>query len=208
MTLRILTAAGIAALALAAPAHAEGPALGEVTSVDGSSTAFAQVRVPHPVPLVSSDDHYLPRVRRSGHGRLYGVVLRQDAPGAKAPFSMMATSGDGDGDPPEHAFEQVTGESHEGPPVMPAGDYRLYVLADGKPVHAEIVLPGLEGTASVAPQIPVPQRIDALPRTDSGGPAAVFAGNGTLASKGLVIVRPHTTSDAELDRRTEVCTYG
>src|SRR3954452_17195417 len=209
MRLSPLLLAATAALLAAAPAYADWPALGASTTIEGSTTGFAEVRVPHAVSLAASDEDSVAHVRLQGTGRLYGVVLRQDDPSTDDPVELMETSGDGDGDPPVTPLWQVGGVPRNGAPVLPAGNYRLSLIADGKPVTAEITFPGLDGTLATAPEVPVPQHLEALPRFDSsGGPLAMFAGEAAPPSRALIVVRPHTTSDLEIDDRSEVCAYG
>src|SRR3954452_14832509 len=209
-------------LGLIAPgsARADWPSVAGTTTVSGSQTGYVTVRLPQPVsfPLPSSDENQGRglKTRLRGSGRLFGAIVREVAPGDDDPAQLMMTSGDGDGDPQETTLIPVSGsrkfqENAPPPPyTMPAGEYRLYLLADGAPVQADITFAGYAGAASFAPDVPVPQRLFAMPRVDGGmtPDVAQFGGEGDLGSRGLTIVRPHLSSDAEATARIEPCFFG
>jgi len=202
--------------------RADWPAVAGTTTLTGSRTGYVTVRLPQPIsfPLTSSSENDVPglKVRLRGSGRLYGAILREVAPGDDDPAQLMMTSGDGDGDPqdttliPVSGFPQFQGGPNAPPPeyTMPAGEYRLYLLADGAPVQADITFPGYDGAASFTPDVAVPQRLFEMPRVDGGvtPDVAEFAGEGALGSTGLAIVRPHVSSDAQATARIEPCFHG
>src|SRR5918997_6195544 len=78
--LSVLTAA--AALVVAAPASADWPALSGTTTIEGSKTGYTLLRVAQPITLDWGDLEF----DVEGKGRLYGAVLREQAPGKKQPF--------------------------------------------------------------------------------------------------------------------------
>src|SRR4051812_36389510 len=88
-------------LALFAPAsaHADWPSVAGTTTLTGSQTGYATVRLPQAVsfPLTSSDENAAPGLKVSlrGAGRLYGAMVREIAPGDDNPAQLMMTSGDG-----------------------------------------------------------------------------------------------------------------
>ena len=204
----------------ATAARADWPTVAGTTTLSGSATGYVTVRLPQPIsfPLAGSDENDQPglKVRLRGSGRLFGAIVREVAPGDDDPAQLMMTSGDGDGDPQDTTLIPVSGfpkfQQNAPPPpyTMPAGEYRLYLLADGAPVQADITFPGYAGAASFAPDVPVPQRLFAMPRVDGGmtPDVAEFGGEGDLGSRGLTIVRPHLSSDAEATARIEPCFFG
>src|SRR3954468_22008294 len=221
---RLRLPAVLVTLGLIAPgsARADWPSVAGTTTLSGSQTGYVTVRLPQPIsfPLTSSDENQGPglKIRLRGSGRLYGAIVREVAPGEDDPAQLMMTSGDGDGDPQEttlvavSGYPEVSGGENQPPPVytMPAGEYRLYLIADGKPVQADITFPGLSGALALSPDVPVPQRLFALPRVDGAATpdVAEFGGESTLASPGLTVIRPHVSSDAQATARIEPCFHG
>jgi hypothetical protein len=106
----------------------------------------------------------------------------------------------------------MSGEEEEPPKTvtMPAGLYRLYAIADGKPVRATLTLPGLSGTTTVEPHVPVAQTLFTLPRIDGTGPSNVstFGGEGTLHSDGLRALRLDVDERNSTRIDIEVCEFG
>src|SRR4051795_3528260 len=132
-------------LGLIAPgsARADWPSVTGTTTLSGSQTGYVTVRLPQPIsfPLTSSDENQGPglKIRLRGSGRLYGAIVREVAPGDDDPAQLIMTSGDGDGDAqdvtmvPVGGYPEVReGQTEQPPYTMPAGEYRLYLLADGK----------------------------------------------------------------------------
>ncbi|HEV2756983.1 MAG TPA: hypothetical protein VG318_14545, partial [Actinomycetota bacterium] len=210
--LLVLLATCAALLGAAGSARADWPAAAGTTVIEGNRTGFAFVRLAQPVK-VPLDEEYGLGLRLSGSGRLYGVALRQEVPTRGEPIMLVSTHGDGNGYEPSDRigpwgpFEEADFESGEY--VLPAGLYRLYVIADGAPVRAEIAFPGVDGTATFSLDVAVPYKLVDLPRVNSAGPALhTFAGESTLRSEGLVAVRSHVRSDSQVYVREDVCMYG
>lgn len=49
--------------------------------------------------------------------------------------------------------------------TLPAGDYRLYLIADGGPVTIRLRLNGLKGVTAVTPTVPATVDIESLKRS-------------------------------------------
>jgi hypothetical protein len=196
----------------AAPASADWPAAAGTTVIEGDRTGFAFVRLPQPVEVPMSEDEWGLGVELSGSGRFYGFALREESPSRDERVMVYGTHGDGDGFQMDRAFPEgppAPGDEEKGVFTLPAGLYRLYVFADGAPVRAEIGFPGLDGTATFAPEVPVPHVLMDLPRVNSAGPVLyTFAGASTLRTEGLAAVRMHVQSDSQVTEYETLCMYG
>ena len=189
-------------LMAAAPAHAAWPSLAGSTTIEGSKSGYATVRLDRPVEIDLFDGIPL---KISGAGRFYGVSLRQEGATAERGFSAMALYGDG-----MEAYEETRlspwigdeGFDEERETVtMPAGVYRLHVIADGKPVRATLSLP-LPGATSVTADVAVKQTLFTLPRIEGSGPSNVssFGGEATMDTEGMWALR------VDLDERNSTRT--
>src|SRR3712207_3307281 len=183
----VMLIACAALLGAAAPARADWPAAAGTTVIEGSRTGFAFVRLPQAVEVPMNEEYGLP-LTLSGGGRFYGVMLRRETPTREEPITLLSTHGDGNGyDPPDALYPWgpfTDADFDKGSYTLPAGLYRLYVIADGSPIRAQISFPGLEGSASFTPDVPVPQVLTNLARINSAGPFLyTFAGEHALRTE-------------------------
>lgn len=184
----------VAATASAVPATAKAtPALPTLKGVDvfaGSSSGTMLLRLSRPAVIHVND------LTISGRGRFYGLVLEQDAeiphavvtyvlgrychrPGCAGPTPW------GDG-------TQVTGDGPQ--ESMPAGVYRVYLIADHAPVRVTMRLRGLSGTGTFRPRLPVRSTI-VTPTPTQAEPASgplLFAAGSTrnnIGRRGAYVVQ-------------------
>lgn len=156
---RVLLAAGALLLAgfatpvTAAPSAA--PALAGTITVTGSRTASIPVRLTK--PLVIDRDAFRKTVRTTGAGRGVGFLLVQDGPDPIYIGSIRLSYCDKPGcvdKLPLNLLPTRTLQDDEGRLLLPAANYRLHVLADGKPTRTTFRLPGLSGSQALRPTKP------------------------------------------------------
>jgi hypothetical protein len=172
-------------MALAAPAHAAWPALAGTTTIEGSQTGYATVRLDRPLELDLFDG--IP-AQVSGGGRFHGAILRRDGGRGEGAFHALLLRGDGmeayEGDALSIWATDEEYESERDTKTMPAGLYRLYLIADGRPTSVRLTLP-LPGSTTVTPEVPVRQTLRDLERVDDtpGSNAAAFGGDAVSARR-------------------------
>lgn len=140
------------------------------TIISGSKTAATQVRLPRRVRIPRPRggwDGPFPDIALSGKGRIVGFYLTRrkvadfNLPyllsyrvrfcakrGCRSQRSYQFVYGKQGGPPDE------SGDSH-GDILLPAGNYLLYLIADGSPATIRLRLHGLAGTTSIRPSSPV-----------------------------------------------------
>jgi hypothetical protein len=186
----------------AGPAHAAWPSLAGSTTIEGSKSGYATVKLDRPVELDMWDGIPL---KISGGGRFYGVSLRQEGARGEKGFSAIALLGEGmesfESDRMSPWVSEEDFESERETVTLPAGLYRLHLIADGKPVRATLSLP-LSGSTSVTPNVPVRQTTFELPRIEGSGPRNIssFGGEATMGSEGMWALR------VDLDERNSTRT--
>jgi len=156
------------------------PDLAGHNTLTGSTSGALRVHLPAPTapPSVYGRD-----VQVTGDGRIAGFWLTQDVPardGATVIGWRIRPTG---------TWE--TGEALSPNTTLPAGDYVLYLLADGGPVTVTFDLPALTGTATLVPERSSSWRVDDL--TDHSTPTSageVFAAGDThsIGDRGGVLV--------------------
>lgn len=178
--LYLFAAAALAAATVTAPSSSAAPAapapaaVAGVTTVTGSKAAYVDVRVPRQAALRDPmfDEGRPSDVQISGDGRFVGFVLvSKDRKfvlyGGKIPEEFNKSK--------SFLRLHLGGEEVGQDVVVPAGDYRLYLLADGKPAKATLRLKGLTGTRALAPTRPADYQLT-VPEPDvETSPRAVFA---------------------------------
>jgi hypothetical protein len=212
MARRIALGAVLGVLLVAAPARATVvPELGAVTTVHANGPSWIPVQLKQPVRLDYSVGNGGAEAKVTGSGRVRGFALRLDADGPDQPGVGGFTYSD-DPRPPVAFLGDISHVDFQTPHFyydLPAGVYRLHVLADG-PATLELSLPGPgpgpditlttdQRSAYKATEMP---RLDTFPTTNM----AVWGAGVTLETFGLI--------DAELDidgldvfDRREICTY-
>jgi hypothetical protein len=202
-TTSILASIGLVALAGVAagtgPASARSPlervTLGGVNVISGDHIAGMSVHIPRPTSIegdsFSNDD-----VSYSGRGRIVGLVLVEEdtrlSKAAELVSVRWSFCGKPGCRPRGDDVEEITstsdwrGKRWE----IPAGDYRLYLVADGAPVDVTLRLKGLEGRTSLRPTDLVGGRIAAPSATVPDPAGHLFLGRArpvTMHAPGLLI---------------------
>jgi hypothetical protein len=185
-----------------APALADPPSLAGSTSIGGARTGYAEVVVPRDLRPLNEDQ---PSVALEGGGGFLGVVLRKLASG---PYDYpptfyalrVATSNDGG------ALLSVENGAGSDNATLPAGTYRLYLVAD-QPGQVTLTFPTLPpGSVVLSPDVATPFQSGVLQSRRNGGGVFSFGQTGTVFSQGLSFVR--ATVDAPPPGTTlELCQY-
>lgn len=189
----------VAAAALLAPAQASAqvPALEGVNRISGDRSGYLDVRIPDPVRM-SFDSRPLRNstfsIKSEGFA---GVMLRRLGVSdglatvvAAARFEPAMLCGDCEA-PVESLIVGMTGIEAQASADyswrIPAGDYRLYLLTDGRPADVRITLPG-RGSRVLHPEFgvenPVPEVVPLLSAT-AAGPFQGFGRSDLLGSRGV-----------------------
>jgi len=129
--------------------------LAGTTVLAGSTSGMSRVHLSQPVEI-SSFPFRNDFDKISSQGRIAGFVLKQDL--AKGGVEVLGLSLALCDKPPckerRLSFTQVWDPSERGFPekvTLPAGDYFLYLIADG-PTHVELSFPGLSGRGAMEPE--------------------------------------------------------
>lgn len=148
--------------------------LGRINVIEGTESGMVEVRVPREARFDLTLAAYRkagpnPGVEISGAGRAVGVALAPpgDAGGVRFDSRSFFLAGrfaecDRPGCDPEGVvnFQQpsVFRSAAKGDETgtLSAGVYRLFLLADGRPVKVRLVLDGLKGMTRIAPSAPAP----------------------------------------------------
>lgn len=158
----MLCLAALVAAALVAPAAARSPlervTLGGVNVVSGERLTGMPVHIPRPTSIeadpFSNDD-----VSYSGPGRIVGLALVEEGVPLRKAHEVVSVRWSFCGKPgcrpdPSDDTEITTSSDFRGKRwEIPAGDYMLYLIADGAPVEVTLRLAGLAGTTSLRPAI-------------------------------------------------------
>jgi hypothetical protein len=214
---RLAFAAAAALLGgLGGAATASAAGLAGTTTLSASASGYAPVHLDAPVNVqLCCDEKQDARVTVTGTGKVVGFMLRRDEDSGDAPgllgyrMDIWGYEGDDLWMEPIGRTETTDGEESWAA-TLPAGDYRLYVLADNSPVKVTLTIPGLGGTLDLTPAVTVPQKMGDLARHDSlpTTNAAVVGDVGTLSSRGLTLGSVFAFGDASAVQRFEFCTYG
>jgi hypothetical protein len=214
MARRTALGAVLAMLLIAAPATATVvPELGAMTKITSNGPGWAVFQLKQPVRFDLNAQEGQPAVNAKvkGSGRLVGFLLRHDGDAKSEPglFGFVFDEED------HNAYVEPTGElseaNFEGRHFwvdLPAGVYRLYVLAEG-PSSVELTLPGLGPAITVAADQPAAYksvetpRIDTFPTTNS----AVYGMGVDLATRGFVFTEVDAYTDASLVDHSDACEY-
>lgn len=148
------------------------PHLGRVSTFAASSTRSIVFEIPKPVPLKGFD------MWDEGDGRVHGWVLHQlNGPPNRRVMVDGATIGrcaarGCKAKPQGISFVGYWGVNKK----MPAGIYRLTVIADGAPVTVHVVASTLRGRMQAFPQTPVASEIlTSSVRMDAAGAKNVYS---------------------------------
>lgn len=147
-----LLLAGFVTPVTAAPAP---PALAGTITVTGSRTASVPVRLTK--PLAVDREALRKTVRTTGAGRAVGFLLVQEGPDPIYVGGIQLSYCDKPGcmdKQPLNILPTRAEQDDKGRMVLPAGNYRLHVIADGKPTRTTFRLPGLAGAQTMRPTKP------------------------------------------------------
>jgi hypothetical protein len=200
-----LAAALALATAPAGAAHAAAPArLAGTTVVTGSRAASMTVVLPRAATVrIATLTAHSDNVAVTGNGRVAGLDLRREDGGPTAPHLFAALT-NGCYAPRCAAREHIVTTFADRFPsspaggdltryTLPAGRYRLVLIADGVPVTVRLRLDGLGGTSTLRPATATGVTWDPLePNLDAGpAPATVaysaFAGALPVSDRGGVL---------------------
>lgn len=165
--------ASVGAVALG-PAPAQG-AVSTLMTVSGSRSAQAVVQLPTAARLSVDASRTSEQVVVSGSGPLVGVVLEQlDSAEPVTLMAFSASSCDDRGCATEEGFEYVSSTRPMPTPegvesvLLPAGRYRVVLVADGAPVTVRLELDGLQGPLEVQPRDATAVTVDEVPNQVGG----------------------------------------
>lgn len=143
------------------------PVLGRVNTFSGDTSASMLVRLPADVPITNERDL---RGRFEGGGRIIAYVLVKegwDGPSRRRP--MIVGQRVGQCAEVGCASQSLVGGGvtawgvkRDGAWEMPAGVYRLYLVADGAPVEMKLTIASLEGETTLTPKGPARAEIVSL----------------------------------------------
>lgn len=230
--MRMLRTAGAASAAVLSILSVVGPADGAqaavgpvdleaVTVVSATASGYADVRLPRPVVMTRSASFTSPAISVTGSGRIVGIVLRRiqspDAPPATVLGLSMGNCASR-GCRPQAPFTRADFVSIDGPTGtppgasqqqfrLPAGVYRLFVIADGGRVDVTLRFRELSGSrrlhvtaasqvtlAAVDSDLPAPPSAQAA---FSGGMTASFpTGSGLMMFMQDYVRSPHVAHEA------------
>ena len=154
MSFRVLLVPLLAA-ALGAPPAVAAPArtsLGGTVRVTGSRTTVVEVRLPKAVDISSFQAPKGSSI--TGSGRVVGLMLLDAKLGTRAVSYLRYgfCTAPGCTSPLAHNWFLARGDGPTKPvATIPAGDYRLVLVTDGRPVTVVLKLPGLKGTSNLRP---------------------------------------------------------
>lgn len=140
------------------------PVLGASNVIRGSSTRAMPVRLDQDAAISLKFLNGNPDIQVRGSGRLTGFVLtRADIGNPERPTLAAIRTSLCTKRKCESAFNVTLyeggGIAQTDKGSLPAGDYLLYLIADGKPVRVELKLPGLEGSTHLGPSQDVASEI-------------------------------------------------
>lgn len=209
---RMLAVAALVWLAAVAPggsttpdaSAADKPTTATLTrrvTLSGSKTAYVRVRVPKGVKFVNPGLY--PKSFATGKGRYLGFVLTDDKRGGvRIQGGQQTGSKFG-----PYAFV-IQGAKGAAKVPLPAGDYRLYLLADGAPATITLRFEGLRGTSTLRPSHRVPYVLT-QPEVfiSPAGNLAVAGTERTLKRRGLAFDILTDVNAQFLASNTTLCFY-
>lgn len=160
--------------------------------ISGDGIAGMEVHVPRPATIEASyweNDN----ISHGGRGRIVGLALVEEGKPLRRAFQLVSVRWAFCRRPARAPKDAVvlTSTSRWGGKRwrVPAGDYRLYLIADGAPVEVRLRLDGLDGRTALLPAAPVAGRI-ATPQTTVGTTGHLFLGRDrpmVMPAPGLLI---------------------
>lgn len=223
-----LVVACLAALVVVAPSDAVGAvrrarsAMAGTTTISGSKTSAIRVTIPRDA-TISNPAFKGKDVAVDGKGRFAGFALIEDGYAELNDAGRFDSSPDDGvalfggrigGEAPTNEFLFSYGKHHPAvgtDAVVPAGDYMLYLIADGNPISVKIKLHGLPGTT----RLRLNQSVDfalKTPAPDLGGNGAtqVYSAGATAEIKdnaGLLFMAVSERRTAHVNSTYQFCTH-
>ena len=174
--------------------------------IQGSQTSMMRVHIPTDATVAQTVRIFREgpssSVSVNGKGRVIGVILIRESPDGSvdvgSDYFMSGRMGECEEiacDPDGAVVNFQTPfrfRGGEGPHrhTIAAGDYRLYLLADGSPVTVRLKLEGLQGTQLLTPKVAAPFDLKTPTQhiAQFGGPSHVAAGDTFEAGRiGIVV---------------------
>jgi hypothetical protein len=214
--LPVALAAVVLAPLTAAQATPRAHVLAGTVRISTSTPAAMVVRLPKPVKFFSAFEAPA-GTSVKGDGRIIGVAMYDVK--MKAPtfdvlrYNFCDTPGCANqyGTTYFHAHESG---SDQQPPTLPAGDYRLVVVTDGKPIDVVLKFPGLPGTATLHPTGRVmvkqlsPQYEGPVDKVAPFGTAYTgYADYGVDGGDALLLRQFQVRTDVSVQHSETVCVY-
>ena len=137
------------------PARPRPPALAGTVRITTSKSVAMVVRLPKPVYFENAFVA-LPGTTVTGDGRIVGVALldpERDRAYEAIRFGFCGTPGCAPYGP--RLFFAVNSGNPASRSTLPAGEYRLLVITDGRPITATLTFPGLPGKVTLKPTKPL-----------------------------------------------------
>jgi hypothetical protein len=172
--------------------------------LSGRTTGYVNVRLPAPAGLDN------PAAGRSGAtfaggGRHVGFFLMDDRPNG-----VRLLGGHAEGSRLTAYMHPLQGLA-DGPTFrLPAGNYRLYLLADGAPATVTLRLKGLGGRVALTPSRRVPSELRSPAATVAppvGANVAYGGAEGTLPGRGVAFDFLRTVNTQFTASNTQLCFY-
>lgn len=179
-----------------------------VNTFVGNEAGSMTVTLPRTASVDASDG-----VRVEGVGRFAGLVLVRDQPGRDkvtllAGTARMCSGAACQGEPLPRIFN-ASGVPHKSEARLPAGTYRVILIADSTPVKVVLSLDGLTGSRVLRPQtrasVNIIDAADALPAEGPG--VATASTTRDVRENGLLVAVDWWETDHSLATLRGYCLY-
>lgn len=206
----------LAAVTQGLPIHAAGATasaprrieLGRKNVITGQGPTMARVRLTEPATISNLLVPGREDVTVTGRGPLVGFALVEETPSwdgiSLVGGRLPRRSGLGN-----FYFSPSGLDNTAATVTLPAGDYRLYLLAGQRPVEVSFVLKGLTGRVRLAPKIPVRYEVATPEARLVDGTNNVYGSgaDGTLSSTGLLFDFLWVKHSAHANTQYQFCLY-
>lgn len=182
--------------------------LGRKNVITGQGPAMVRVRLPEAATISDLLRPGREDITVTGRGPLVGFALVQETPGWDG-ISLIGgrlPRGSGLGN---FYFSPSGLDNGAAKVTLPAGDYRLYLLAGRRPVEVSFVLQGLSGRARLAPKSPVRYEVATPEARLVEGTNNVYGSgaDGTLSSTGMLFDFLWVKHSAHANTQYQFCLY-
>jgi hypothetical protein len=173
-------------------------------ALSGRTTGYVKITLPRAASLAGIPGPGFAAVQ--GKGRYVGFVLYQEKAGG-----LRILGGKARGSALGTYVLPLQGANLGSSYALPAGDYRLYLLADGSPATVTLIFKGLgAGTVAVQPQRQVRYKLATPSPTlaTPGGANFVYGGAaGRLHGQGIAFDFLRTANNNFMVSNTQMCFY-